>query len=138
MFVLDTNIVSEVRRPRPHGGVIAWLKSVPAERIFLSAVTFGEIQDGIERLRERDPDQARAIAEWLDNLALSQAVLPMDEKAFRHHARLMHRRTKALFQDAMIAATAAVHGFTVATRNVRDFAALEVETVNPFDYRREG
>ena len=109
MYFLDTNIVSEVRRVRPHGAVLAWFRAVPDHDLFVAAVTVGEIQAGIEITRGQD---AAAVRSW---------------------ARLMHRQTNDPIEDAMIAATAEVHDLIVVTRNVRGFARLGVRTLNPFD-----
>ncbi len=132
MYLLDTNIVSELRKPRPHGGVLAWLESVEDEDLHLSAVTLGEIQAGIEITREQDPAKASEIEAWLGQLAQSYNVLPMDGHTFRAWARLMHRRSDTLYEDAMIAATAVVHQLTVVTRNVSDFKNFDVKVLNPF------
>lgn len=132
MYLLDTNVVSELRRVRPHGAVVKWLAGVPAEQLYLSAVTIGEIQSGIERIRERDEAKAAEIENWLEKVLVSYGVLPMDAGAFRVWGRLMHRRSDTLSEDAMIAATAIVHRLKVVTRNVRDFADLGVEVVDPF------
>jgi len=132
MYLLDTNVVSELRRPRPHGAVVAWLESVSNEHLHLSAVTVGEIQSGIEITRERDGDKAAEIEAWLDQVAGAYNLLAMDARAFRMWARLMHRKSDRLIEDAMIAATAAVHGLTVVTRNVSDFEGFGVRTFNPF------
>ncbi len=131
-YLLDTNVVSELRKLRPHGGVVAWLGSMDDAQLYLSAVTLGEIQAGIELTREQDPDKADEIEAWLALLAGAYNVLPMDAAAFRAWARLMHRKSDTLYEDAMIAATAKVHGLTVATRNVADFNALGLEVFNPF------
>ena len=132
VYLLDTNVVSELRKPRPHGGVLAWLQAVDDKDLFLSAVTVGEIQAGIELTREQDAGKAAEIEAWLEQVAASYAVLPMDAAAFRAWARLMHRRSDTLIEDALIAATAAVHGLTVVTRNVADFKAFGVPVLNPF------
>lgn len=131
-FLLDTNVVSELRRQRPHGGVVAWLQSLDDAQLHLSAVTLGEIQAGIELTREQDPAKAQEIEAWLERVACSYNVLSMDAGTFRVWARLMHRKSDTLYEDAMIAATAKVHGLTVATRNVNDFNALGLEVFNPF------
>ena len=131
-FLLDTNVVSELRRQRPHGGVVAWLQTLDDAQLHLSAVTLGEIQAGIELTREQDPSKAQEIEPWLELVAGSYNVMPMDAATFRAWARLMHRKSDTLNEDAMIAATALVHGLTVATRNVSDFNALGLEVFNPF------
>nr|WP_211164193.1 type II toxin-antitoxin system VapC family toxin [Parazoarcus communis] len=130
--MLDTNVVSELRKQRPHGGVVAWLESLDDDQLYLSAVTLGEIQAGIELTREQDPDKAKEIEVWLELVAGAYNVLPMEAATFRAWARLMHRKSDTLYEDAMIAATARVHGLTVATRNVSDFNALGLEVFNPF------
>jgi predicted nucleic acid-binding protein len=132
MYLLDTNVVSELRKPRPHGGVLAWLRSVEDKDLFLSAVTVGEIQAGIELTREQDPAKAAEIEAWLEQVAASYNALDMDAATFRVWARLMHRRSDTLIEDALIAATASVHGLSVVTRNVADFKAFGVPVLNPF------
>lgn len=132
MYLLDTNIVSELRKPRPHGGVVAWLQSTEDADLHLSAVTLGEIQAGIELTRDHDASKASEIEAWLELVAQAYNVLPMDGATFRSWARLMHRRSDTLYEDAMIAATAAVHNLTVVTRNVTDFAKFDVRVLNPF------
>ena len=132
MYLLDTNIVSELRKPRPHGGVVAWLQSTEDADLHLSAVTLGEIQAGVELTRDQDAAKAAVIEAWLELVAQSYSVLPMDGAAFRAWARLMHRRSDTLYEDAMIAATAAVHNLTVVTRNVADFEPFGVRVLNPF------
>ena len=132
LYLLDTNVVSELRRQRPHGGVLAWLESVEDAQLYVSAVTLGEIQAGIELTRAQDAGKADAIEAWLELVAGAYNVLPMDAAAFRTWARLMHGKSDTLYEDAMIAATARVHGLTVATRNVTDFKMLGLDVFNPF------
>ena len=131
-YLLDTNIVSELRKPKPHGGVVAWLKGMQDEQLFVSAVTLGELQAGVERARRNDPDKAQAIESWVDRLAATFQVIPMDSACFREWARLMEGKPDRLLEDVMIAATARVHALVVATRNERDFQGIEVAIVNPF------
>jgi predicted nucleic acid-binding protein len=135
VYLLDTNVVSELRKQRPHGAVIAWLKSVDDSHLYLATVTLGEIQAGIELTREQDAEKAREIEDWLDLLSGSYNLLAMDGPAFRCWARLMHRTSDTLYEDAMIAAIAKVHGLKVVTRNVTDFAGFGVELLNPFEFR---
>jgi predicted nucleic acid-binding protein len=113
MYLLDTNVVSELRRPKPHGAVIAWLQSVDDRHLFVSAVTLGEIQAGIELTREQNATKADEIESWLIQVAGAYNVLPMDGAVFRAWAKLMHRQSDTLYEDAMIAATARIHPATM-------------------------
>ena len=131
-YLLDTNIISELRKSRPHGTVVAWLETLRGEQIFLSAVTMGELQAGVELTRRQDVRKAQALEAWLDSVEASFAVLPMDHTCFREWSRLMAGKSGALREDAMIGATARVHGLTVATRDEKDFRHLGVEIINPF------
>ena len=132
MYLLDTNVISELRRPRPHAALVAWLASVADSDLHVSAVTLGEIQGGIELTRDQDAAKADEIERWADMVAASYNVLPMDAETFRVWARLMHRRSDTLYEDAMIAATAKRHKLTVVTRNVGDFSHFGVDLLNPF------
>jgi predicted nucleic acid-binding protein len=132
MYLLDTNVVSELRKPQPHGAVLAWLKTISDRDLYLSAVTLGEIQAGIELTREQAPVKAAEIERWADQVAAAWNVLAMDAATFREWAKLMHRRSDALLEHAMIAATARVHGLKIVTRNVRDFKEFGVGVLNPF------
>jgi toxin FitB len=132
MYLLDTNIISELRRSRPHAGLIAWLSGIAQERVFISAVTLGELQAGVENVRPQDPERAEIIESWIDRVAASYNVLPMHTPAFRCWAQLMHGKPTDLIADAMIAATASVHNLTVVTRNLRDFERLGVPAFDPF------
>lgn len=134
MYLLDTNIVSELRKPKPHGAVLAWIGTVPETALFISAVTLGEIQRGIERTRNHDAAKAAALDTWADQIAATSNILPMSDIVFRLWAKLMHKRGEALYEDMMLAATAAVHGLTMATRNTKDFLTLGVSLFNPFEY----
>ena len=132
MYLLDTNVVSELRKPKPHGAVLAWLEARDDAQLHLSAVTIGEIQAGIELTREQDKAKALEIAAWLEMLAATYNVVPMDAPAFRAWAQLTHRKSSTVYEDAMIAATAKVRGLTVVTRNVADFKSFGVPLLNPF------
>ena len=131
-YLLDTNIISEIHKPKPHGAVVAWFGSLREEQIYLSAVTLGELQEGIERTRRQDAAKSGAIEAWVDEVENSATVLPMDGRSFREMARMMVGKQEELFYDVMIAATARLHGLTVATRNEKDFRHLGVEIINPF------
>jgi hypothetical protein len=131
-FLLDTNVVSELRKPRPHGAVVTWVNAQQEEQLFLSAVTLGELQAGIERSRRQDPAKASEIELWADQLATSYQILPMDAMCFREWGRIIDRKPNELLEDAMIAATARVHHLIVATRNEGDFKRLDVQIFNPF------
>ena len=132
MYLLDTNIVSELRKPRPRPELVAWLEAIEEANLHLSAVTIGEIQAGIELTRDQDPAKAAEIEAWAEQLAGSYSVLSMDAVSFRLWAKLMHRQSDTVVEDAMIAATAKMHNLTVVTRNVRDFALFNVPVLNPF------
>ena len=134
-YLLDTNVVSELRKVKPHGAVVAWIKTLRPGQIFLSAVTIGELQAGVELTRKLDPTKALEIENWLSLVEGSFAVRPMDAACFREWARLKSGKSSELLEDAMIAATARVHGLELATRNQRDFQRLGVEVFNPFEFR---
>lgn len=85
-FLLDTNVVSELRKPKPHAGVLAWINSLRDDQLYLSATTMGELQEGVERTRRQDAVKAREIESWVDQLEGSYQVLPMDSKCFREWA----------------------------------------------------
>lgn len=135
MYLLDTNVVCELRKPKPHGGVLSWVNSVEDSHLHLATVTLGEIQAGIELTREQDPNKAAEIERWLDQVADAYNVLSMDGAAFRCWAKLMHRKSDTLYEDAMIASIAKVHGLTVVTRNVSDFSSFGISLLDPFDFR---
>ena len=133
MYLLDTNVISELRRPRPRHAVVRWIESQATDRLFLSAVTIGEIQAGIEITREQNVARAGEIEAWLEKVLVSHSILPMDAAAFRAWTRLKHRQSDTLIEDAMIAATAEVHGLTVVTLNAGDFRTLGVSVLDPFE-----
>ena len=136
MYLLETNVVSELRRPSPHPAVLDWIRDTPADQLHLSAVTIGEIQAGIEITRQQDAPKAQQLEAWLNRVLMTYNLLAVDAAAFRVWARLMHRQSDTLMQDALIAAVASVHRLTVVTRNVRDFQRLGVPTLDPFADRR--
>lgn len=131
-YLLDTNVVSEIHKPKPHAGVVAWVGRLRDEQVYLSAVTLLELQEGVERRREYDPARAYALDVWVDEVESSSTLVPMDGRCFREAARLMGGKQEDIVYDAMIAATALIHGFTLATRNERDFRFPGIEIFNPF------
>ena len=134
MYLLDTNIVSELRKIKPHGAVLSWLQTVDDHELHLCAVTIGEIQAGIEITREQNADKASEIEVWLNQLANNYSVLPISAETFRLWAKLMHGQSNTVIEDAMIAACAITHQLTVVTRNVRDFERFSVQIFNPFEF----
>ena len=136
MYLLDTNVISELKKARPHGAVVEWLRSIPEDDIFLSAATFGELQAGVEKTRRTDPAKAREIELWIDGISVTGRIIPIDARIARERARLLSGRSQALYEDAVIAATARVHRLTVATRNGKDFEPFDVSIINPFEWRR--
>jgi hypothetical protein len=135
MYLLDTNVVSELRRNKPHGAVVAWIQSVDDKDLYLSAVTLAEIQAGIEITRDQDNQRAAELEAWLDQVAVTYNILSLDGEAFRAWAKLMHKTSDTLYEDAMIAAIAKVNKLIVVTRNVTDFESFDVELLNPFEYK---
>jgi predicted nucleic acid-binding protein len=133
VYLLDTNVVSELRRRQPHPRVVAWIEATPNASLRISAVTLGEIQRGVEMLRVRDAAKADEIEAWVDRLEYLYGIVPADAAVFRRHARLMHRQPTPSYEDALIAATAMSNGLVVVTRNVADFQGFELRVVNPFD-----
>lgn len=136
MFLLDTDVLSEMRKTKPHGGVVSWLNDTDEGDLHLSAITVGEIQKGIERTRRTDPAKAADIEQWLDKICKTRRILTADDAILRIWARLIDDRPSHLFADALIAATAIHHGFTVVTRNAKDFEPFGVLVTNPFSARR--
>lgn len=133
MFLLDTNIIPETRKPRPNPGLSRWIGEVSTLDLFLSVLSVGEIRKGIERLRERDAVAANEIETWLEDLedAFGDRILPVDRRVAHSWGRLSARVGENPV-DVMLAATAQVHDLTLVTRNVRDVSPLGIAVVNPF------
>lgn len=141
MFLLDTVVISEFRKPprRRNRNVVQWIAQAPAEDMFVSVLTVGEIERGIERERRTDPAFSENLLIWLDLMlrVYEGRILPVTVGVARRWGRLSFQiGNKGL--DLAIAATALEHGLTVATRNVSDFAPTGVAIVNPFDPRPRG
>ncbi|MBM1198980.1 type II toxin-antitoxin system VapC family toxin [Pseudomonas fragi] len=135
MFLLDTNVVSELRKTQADPAVVAWARSVPAYKLYISAITLLEIETGILRLERRDPGQAATLRNWLEvhvMAAFAGRVLSVDGAVARRCARL-HVPDRSNECDALIAATALVHDMTVVTRNTRDFAFSGAPVLNPWE-----
>lgn len=138
MFVLDTNVVSELRKARTgkiDPNVVAWARSVDAAELFVSSITIMELELGILSVERRDAVQGAVLRSWLEQHVLpefSGRTLPVDTAVALRCAKL-HVPDKRGERDALIAATALVHGMTVVTRNVVDFEPTGVQIVNPWN-----
>jgi predicted nucleic acid-binding protein len=132
MYLLDTNVISELRKSKPHGAVLEWLSTVADENLYISAVSIGEIQTGIELTRVQDQDKAESLEAWLEDILKNHNVLAMSGPAFSLWAKLMHAQSNTVREDAMIAATAIEKKLTVVTRNTKDFKRFKVKLLNPF------
>lgn len=132
MYLLDTNIISETRRVKPHPAVASWLRQIPASQLFVPAIVFEELQTGVELVRRQDEVKAREIEVWIEALERSAQVVQYGAKEARCAARFLAGKTKDVYADAAIAATAHLHALTVVTRNSRDFEIFGVSLFNPF------
>ncbi len=133
-FLLDTNVVSEIRRSRDPR-VRGWADAVDDGELHLSVMTLGEIRTGIDRLRTHDADQADVFGRWLSELRTRFAgrILPVDARVADRWGRLNATASRNTV-DSLIAATAHVHDLTVVTRNTKDFQGCDVPLVNPWEY----
>lgn len=138
MFILDTNVISELRKAKAgkaNRGVTDWASDVPAALMFMSVISLHELEHGVLLAERRDPAQGKVLRQWLDEsvaVAFADRLLPVDERVAREAAAL-HVPDPAPFRDALIAATAKVHGMSVITRNVNDFDRFaELSVTNPW------
>ena len=133
-FMLDTNVLSELRKPSPNVRVVEWLKETPEEALFLSALVIGELRQGVARKRRKDPSSALHLGRWLDRLVERYAsrILAVDLRVAELWAELGVPDPLPLF-DGLLVATALAHDLTLVTRNVRDVARTGVSLLNPFD-----
>lgn len=131
-YLVDTNVVSEIRKARPNAAVQSWARKTPSDQLFLSVISVGEIQNGADRVRSRDPAFAAALDQWIAELIVNfgDNLLPVSLAIARRWGRLTALGRNDT--DVLIAATAAEHGLTVATRNTRHFADLGVAVYDPF------
>lgn len=133
-FLLDTNVISEIRKgARAHPQVVRWVEATPAEKLFTSVIVLAEIRRGIELKRRHDRVQAALLDGWYETMraGLGDRVLPISEPVAETWARLGIPDPIPLF-DGLLAATALVHGMTLVTRNIADFARSGVPTLDPF------
>lgn len=135
-YVLDTNVVSEMTKRHRDPGMQAWLETVTGPSLYLSVLVFGEIRKGVELLRRRDPLRAGGYESWLNRLQqeFRTRVLPITPAVAEEWGR-MHATRPLPIVDGLIAATARAQDWILVTRNVKDFAGLDVKTINPFDWR---
>ncbi|MFC5824489.1 type II toxin-antitoxin system VapC family toxin [Nonomuraea insulae] len=134
-YILDTNVISEVRKPRGNAQVKEWVSAAPGPTLYLSVMSVGEIRSGVEQRRKTDSQQALVLERWLARLLQSfqDRVIPITEEIAQEWGRMRCLRPLPT-SDALIAATAKVHGWSVVTRNVKDFADTGVTVINPFDW----
>jgi toxin FitB len=133
-YLLDTNVLSETRKRRPAPGVAGWIAATPPGRLHISVLTLGEIERGIARIRSRgDQAQAAALESWLTVIqaGFEDRVLPVSVPVATAWGRQQHAQPLPVI-DALIAATARVHGLTMVTRNVEDFEPAGIPVLNPF------
>lgn len=135
-YLIDTNIISELRRPKRSLQVVKWFGSVEVESLYISVLTLGELRRGVERLRLKDPAAALALDRWLTGIRseFSDRILAVEDAATEQWGRLSIAQPLPII-DGLLAATALVHRLTVVTRNTADFERSGVAWLNPFEFR---
>jgi predicted nucleic acid-binding protein len=136
MYLIDTNVISEVRKgKRCDPRVSLWYRRIGDDELFLSVLVVGEIRQGVEQLRTRNPPQARALEQWLDELMMNfgERILPIDNRVAQSWGRLAARGSFPVI-DALLAATADAHGLTLVTRNIKDVQRSGARCLNPFEF----
>ncbi|MEV4109475.1 type II toxin-antitoxin system VapC family toxin [Nonomuraea sp. NPDC049695] len=133
-YILDTNIISEVRKPHGNVQVKGWVDASLGATLYLSVMSIGEIRWGIEQRRKSDPQQALVLERWLARLfrSFQDRIIPITSEVAEEWGRMRSMRTLPV-SDALIAATARIHGWSVVTRNVKDFTDTGVTVINPFE-----
>ena len=131
-FLLDTNVLSDLRKPRPNAALVQWFADQDADGLFLSVITTGEIRQGIERLRHRDAHRATTLDQWLSDLLrlYGDRILGVDQTIANQWGRFRAVRSLPVLA-ALVAATAHVHGLTIVSRTEKDFAGLDLTVLNP-------
>lgn len=133
LYLLDTNVISETRKPRANSRVMQFIASAGSQNIFVSALTFGELRRGLVQLQNRKPDEAARLSVWIDDLWLMfrSRTISIDTQVAEQWGVLSSDRSRPPI-DTLIAATAMVHGLTLVTRNIQDFNDLPVSLFNPW------
>ena len=134
-YLIDTNVLSELRRPKRNSSVVGWFRSIPVDDLFLSVLTLGEIRRGIELLRRKDPTAANALERWFNGILVdfSEKILPIDTAVSEQWGRLSILQPLPSI-DGLLASTAIVYDLTIVTRNIADFDRSGVALLNPFEY----
>lgn len=134
-YLVDTNVLSELRRPKRSPSVVAWFSSVSPDDLYLSVLTLGELRQGIESMRRKDLTAANALERWFNGICtdFSEKLLPVDAAIAERWGRLSQEQPIPSI-DGLLAATAAVHDLTIVTRNVADFERSGIALINPFEF----
>lgn len=135
-YLLDTNVISELQKPRPHPQVLAWYEGIAEDNLYLSAITLGEIRSGIEQARPTKPERAETLEHWLQGLErfYGSRILPFSAGIADVWGRMVAHGNHHLI-DAQLAATALYHRFVLVTRNIKDVQGRGVETLNPWQFQ---